>query len=135
MEPKNRLVARGLETEWENRLRDLTAAENELRQRKEHRTRILTPEQTQRVRALGADLRQVWAAPTTTIAIAKNYCGLFWRKSCARSKWPAGMWVPLARCRLQLGLGATKPTPVFPSVASAIASWYEGETNGVNSAN
>ena len=33
VEPENRLVARGLEAEWENRLRDLAAAENELRQR------------------------------------------------------------------------------------------------------
>ncbi len=66
VEPENRLVARGLETEWESRLRDLAAAENELRQREQHHTRILTPEQTQRVRFLGSDLRQVWAAPTTT---------------------------------------------------------------------
>jgi len=28
-EPENRLVARGLETEWEKRLRDLAAAEVE----------------------------------------------------------------------------------------------------------
>ena len=32
---ENRLVARGLETEWENRLRDLAAAENALRQREQ----------------------------------------------------------------------------------------------------
>lgn len=66
VEPENRLVARGLETEWESRLRDLSAAENELRQREQHHARILTPEQTQRLRALGSDLHQVWAAPTTT---------------------------------------------------------------------
>jgi DNA invertase Pin-like site-specific DNA recombinase len=65
-EPENRLVARGLETEWENRLRDLSAAQNELRQREEHHARLLTSEQIQRVRALGADVRLVWAAPTTT---------------------------------------------------------------------
>jgi len=66
VEPENRLVARGLETEWESRLRDLTAAENELRQREQCHARILTPEQTQRIGALSSDLRQVWAAPTTT---------------------------------------------------------------------
>jgi hypothetical protein len=60
------LVARGLETDWENRLRDLSAAENELHQREQHHARILTPEQIQRVRTLGADVRLVWAAPTTT---------------------------------------------------------------------
>jgi hypothetical protein len=60
------LVARGLETEWESRLRDLATAENELRQREQHQARNLTPEQMQHLRALGADLRQVWTAPTTT---------------------------------------------------------------------
>jgi DNA invertase Pin-like site-specific DNA recombinase len=66
VEPENRLVARGLETEWESRLRDLAAAENELRQREQHHARNLTPEQMQHLRALRADLHQVWTAPTTT---------------------------------------------------------------------
>jgi recombinase/helix-turn-helix protein/resolvase-like protein len=64
-DPENRLVARGLETEWEDRLRDLAAAENELRQREQQQPRQLTPEETQRIRTLGVDLRQVWNAPTT----------------------------------------------------------------------
>jgi hypothetical protein len=66
-DPENRLVARGLETEWENRLRDLAAAENEWR-RREHQqpAHRLTPEETQRLRSLGVDLRQVWTVPTTT---------------------------------------------------------------------
>jgi DNA invertase Pin-like site-specific DNA recombinase len=66
VEPENRLVARGLETEWESRLRDLATAENELRQREQHQARNLTPEQIEHLRALGADLRQVWTASTTT---------------------------------------------------------------------
>jgi hypothetical protein len=59
-------VARGLETDWENRLRDLAAAEAELRRRQQHRPHTLGPEQLQRIQMLGSDLRQVWAAPTTT---------------------------------------------------------------------
>jgi DNA invertase Pin-like site-specific DNA recombinase len=66
VEPENRLVARGLETEWEKRLRDLSAAESELRQREQHHARALTPEQIEHLRTLGSDLRQVWAAATTT---------------------------------------------------------------------
>ena len=65
-EPENRLVARGLETEWENRLRDLAAAENELRRREQHHPRRLRPDEIERLRTLGVDLRQVWTAPTTT---------------------------------------------------------------------
>jgi DNA invertase Pin-like site-specific DNA recombinase len=65
VEPENRLVARGLETEWENRLRDRTAAEDELRQREHHHARRLTPDEIERLRGLGVDLHQVWTAPTT----------------------------------------------------------------------
>ena len=66
VEPENRLVARGLETEWENRLRDLAAAEVELRRREQQRPSSLTPEQLQAIQRLGADIHQVWAATTTT---------------------------------------------------------------------
>jgi DNA invertase Pin-like site-specific DNA recombinase len=66
VEPEHRLVARGLEAEWEARLRDLAAAEAELRRREPDRPRALSPAQRQRLAALGADLQTVWAAPTTT---------------------------------------------------------------------
>jgi DNA invertase Pin-like site-specific DNA recombinase len=66
VEPENRLVARGLETEWEKRLRDLAAAEAELIRRVQQKPCALTQEGKNRLRALGADLRRVWTAPTTT---------------------------------------------------------------------
>ena len=66
VEPENRLVARGLESEWEKRLRDLAAAESELERRQQQRPRTLSPEEKSRLRALGSDLRKVWTAPTTT---------------------------------------------------------------------
>jgi DNA invertase Pin-like site-specific DNA recombinase len=66
VEPENRLVARGLEIEWENRLRDLAAAETELRRREPQRPKTLSPEQLQRIQMLGSDLRQVWTVTTTT---------------------------------------------------------------------
>ena len=66
VEPENRLVARGLETEWENRLRDLAAAEMELRRREQQRPSAISPEQLQAIQRLGSDIRQVWTAPTTT---------------------------------------------------------------------
>ena len=66
VEPENRLVARGLETEWENRLRDLAAAEAELHRREQQRPGSLTAEQLQRLQRLGSDIRQVWEATTTT---------------------------------------------------------------------
>jgi uncharacterized protein YndB with AHSA1/START domain/predicted DNA-binding transcriptional regulator AlpA len=66
VEPENRLVARGLETEWENRLRDLAKAEMELRRREQQRPSTISSEQLKRIQALGSDLRQVWTATTTT---------------------------------------------------------------------
>jgi hypothetical protein len=66
VEPENRLVCRGLETEWENRLRELAAAETELRRREQQRPASLSAEQLQRLQSLGSDIRQVWDATTTT---------------------------------------------------------------------
>jgi DNA invertase Pin-like site-specific DNA recombinase len=65
VEPENRLVARGLETEWESRLRDLAVAEAELRRREQPRPSTLSPEQLKQIQILGSDIRQVWAATTT----------------------------------------------------------------------
>src|SRR6267378_2844121 len=66
VEPENRLVARGLETEWENRLRDLAIAEVELRCREQQRPSTISPEQLQAIQRLGSDIRLVWTATTTT---------------------------------------------------------------------
>lgn len=66
VEPENRLVARGLETEWENRLRDLSVAEAELHRREQQQPPPIGQDQRQRICALGSDLPQVWNAPTTT---------------------------------------------------------------------
>ena len=65
-DPENRLVARGLETEWENRLRDLVAAEMELRRREQQRPSTIPSAQLEALQRLGDDIRQVWTAPTTT---------------------------------------------------------------------
>ena len=66
VEPENRLVARTLETEWEQRLADLSSAEAELARRQAERPVRLTDQQRQKIHTLGADLRRVWDAPTTT---------------------------------------------------------------------
>ncbi len=66
VEPENRLVARGLETEWEKRLRDLASAEAELARREQQRPRTLSLEQRETMATLGDDLERVWSAATTT---------------------------------------------------------------------
>ncbi|HZC54025.1 MAG TPA: recombinase family protein, partial [Mycobacterium sp.] len=66
VDPDNRLVARGLETEWEQALTNLTRAEAELAQREAARPKTLTPQEKQAILALGDDLHGVWSAPSTT---------------------------------------------------------------------
>jgi DNA invertase Pin-like site-specific DNA recombinase len=66
VDPDNRLVARGLEAEWEKALRELKVAEDELSGREHARPRALSPEQRQAISALGQDLDIVWTLPSTT---------------------------------------------------------------------
>ena len=66
VDPDNRLVARGLEAEWESSLRELKAAEAELARREHARPLVLTAEERASLLALGKDLTAVWSAPTTT---------------------------------------------------------------------
>jgi hypothetical protein len=66
VDPDNRLVARGLEREWEERLRALDAAKAELERRERERPRVISEAERNRLLALGPDLAAVWNAPTTT---------------------------------------------------------------------
>ncbi|MFL5864763.1 MAG: helix-turn-helix domain-containing protein [Solirubrobacteraceae bacterium] len=61
-EPDNRLVARSLETRWEEKLRELKDAEAELA---EHVVPSSEPSREQ-LEALARDLPKLWAADTTT---------------------------------------------------------------------
>ena len=66
VEPENRLVARGLEAEWEKCLHALSVAEAELARREKERLHKLTIEEKEKLRALSADLEKLWSASTTT---------------------------------------------------------------------
>ena len=66
IDPDNRLVARGIEAEWESCLRELEKAKAELARREQLRPRTLSADERGRLLALGADLPKVWQAPTTS---------------------------------------------------------------------
>jgi DNA invertase Pin-like site-specific DNA recombinase len=66
VDPDNRLVARGLERDWEAKLAALAAAEAELASRERRRPRTLTAAERAAIGALGGDLARVWSASTTT---------------------------------------------------------------------
>jgi hypothetical protein len=66
VDPDNRLVARGLEAEWEKCLRSLEEAKAELKRREQQRPKELSAEERESILAMGNDLETVWSAPTTT---------------------------------------------------------------------
>jgi len=66
VDPDNRLVARGIEAEWEKCLRELEKAKAELARREQLRPRTLSVDERTRLLALGADLFKAWQAPTTS---------------------------------------------------------------------
>jgi DNA invertase Pin-like site-specific DNA recombinase len=66
VDPDNRLVARGLEREWNESLSALEAAKTELTRRERERPRVLTNEERDHLLALGPDIAAVWHASTTT---------------------------------------------------------------------
>jgi DNA invertase Pin-like site-specific DNA recombinase len=65
VDPDNRLVARGLEREWEESLSALEAARAELARREKERPRVLSQAERDSLLALGPDLAAVWQAATT----------------------------------------------------------------------
>jgi DNA invertase Pin-like site-specific DNA recombinase len=66
VEPENRLIARTLETEWENKLQDQRDAEAQLERKEQEQQLHLTSKQREQISALGGDLKQVGTASTTT---------------------------------------------------------------------
>ena len=66
VDPENRLVARGLEAEWEERLRELDAAKAELAHRERQTPRVLGTKERKTIISLGVDLKRVWNAPKVT---------------------------------------------------------------------
>ena len=102
VDPDNRLVARGLETEWEQALRELADAEAELARRETARPKTLAPEEKQAILALG-DV-SIPANPITQSGGKPiTYSGGFRSGgSEAASAADAGGWSP--RAHLLLGL-------------------------------
>ncbi len=72
VDAENRLVARGLEAQWEESLRVVQRARAELERRRQQRPLAVTAEQRRRLLGLGEDLQRVWNAPTTSLRDKKE---------------------------------------------------------------
>jgi DNA invertase Pin-like site-specific DNA recombinase len=66
VDPENRLVARGLEKQWEQYLQRLSDARAEFDRRQRSKPVALTQKDRERIRALSTDLTKVWFAESTT---------------------------------------------------------------------
>ena len=71
VDPDNRVVARTLESDWEHRLLDLEAVEQQYAEARRHARVELTSEDRSRIRQLARDLPAVWSAATTIAADRK----------------------------------------------------------------
>lgn len=72
VEPENRLVARGLEAQWEERLRELEQAHSELTRREQQHPHALSAAERASLLALGKDLKRIWDAPSTRLRDKKE---------------------------------------------------------------
>ena len=72
VDPENRLVARGLEAQWEQQLRELDDAQQELARREQQRPRALSAQERRSLLALGKDLQRLWHAPPLTVRDRKQ---------------------------------------------------------------
>jgi hypothetical protein len=72
VDPENRLVARNLEREWNEKLQEVQRLEREYADRPRPTARLSSPEERQRILALAQDLPAIWHAPTTTHAERKR---------------------------------------------------------------
>jgi DNA invertase Pin-like site-specific DNA recombinase len=72
VEPENRLVARTLERNWNDKLVEVQQLEQEYAALPQPTARLASPEERQRILALAQDLPTIWQANTTTYAERKQ---------------------------------------------------------------
>lgn len=96
VEPENRLVARSLERQWEEKLRAIEAVEKEYQAWRSTRLAPLTEADRDTIVALGSDLPAIWSAQTTTSVERKEMLRLIIRDVIVDGKRVHGqVWVQI----------------------------------------
>jgi DNA-binding transcriptional regulator YiaG len=72
VDPDNRVVARTLEHEWNDKLRELEELESQYQQERRRQKLELSEQDRARILTLSKNLPQVWSAPSTTNAERKR---------------------------------------------------------------
>lgn len=118
VDPDNRLVARGLEREWEEKLTALEAAKVELARREQQRPRTLSDAERAHLLEAGPDLGGVWQAETTTSRDRKELLRTLIEEviiKVDRAKKRANLtirWKGGALSDLAIDLPRSKPAPI-----------------------
>ena len=96
VEPANRLVARALETQWEEKLRAVERAERESATgTRDHGTELSAPERAEMM-AIGEELPRVWYADTTPPADRKHLLRLVVKAvRVEQPRQPGNVWVEI----------------------------------------
>ena len=96
VEPENRLVARSLERQWEEKLRAIEAVEKEYQAWRSTRLACISEADRDSIIALGSDLPAIWSAQTTTNADRKQMLRLLIRDVIVDGKRAHGqVWVQI----------------------------------------
>lgn len=80
VDPDNRVVARTLEGQWEEKLRELEETEQEYERARERRKVVLSQEDRKRILDLARDLPRVWRSASTTQQQRKNLLRILLRE-------------------------------------------------------
>jgi excisionase family DNA binding protein len=96
VEPANRLVARALEAQWEERPRAVERAERDYAIWKKDNSTAITAQERAEILAIGEDLPRVWYAQTTTPADRKHLLRLVVKAVLVDQKRQRGkLWVQI----------------------------------------
>lgn len=97
VDPDNRVVARTLEAQWEESLREVEIAEREYARARERKKVVLSEDDRRRILELAGDLPRVWRAKTTTRQQRKNLLRIL-----VREVTLSPIDVPARRTRVQI---------------------------------
>ena len=120
VEPENRLVARSLEREWNEKLAEVARLERDATAVPQRAPQLLSSEQQQRILALVHDLPTGWRAPTTP-PVERKHLGRFLIQEVTRTRrattiqmairWHIHAWTTLEIPRPLRSCDARRPSP------------------------
>jgi DNA invertase Pin-like site-specific DNA recombinase len=136
VEPENRVVARTLETRWNEKLQELAQVEREYEAAKSAQKLELSAQDKKAILSLARDLPSLWNAPTTTAADKKRILRLLiqdvvlspvevpQRATRVRILWKTGAISELLVPRPTLADSHTTPKPVIDVVRKLARQKY-----------